>query len=200
MIDKIINKLSRKQLLICFWLFWVASYGVMGGINTFRETFQLSMVIDQYIPVWTPAVLWYLMYYPFIFLTFVFISEGENMRNGLKAFVYIALITNLFFIFFPTLMFKPSFEIVNYFDEMVHVIYSIDTPANAFPSQHVAYTVLCSILYSRHFKGAWPVFLVLAIAISISTVLTKQHYVWDVFAGALIAVGCYYLAFRKKQV
>jgi len=200
MIDKFIDKLSRKQILVFFWIFWMLSYGVMGGVNAFRDTYELSMMVDQFVPLWTPAVVGYLIFYPFIFLTFVFIKKGDLMKRGLKAFIYVALITNLFFIFFPTSMAKPSFEVVSTFDWIVDFLYSADTPANAFPSQHVAYTALCSILYSKHFKGKWLGFLLLFLVITISTMLIKQHYVWDAIAGFLIGLGAYYLAFDKKRV
>jgi membrane-associated phospholipid phosphatase len=72
-----------------------------------------------------------------------------------------------------------------------------DTPVNAisaFPSMHVASSVLMAI-FLRRLSWLLGIFAsVFAVAIMIGSVLLAWHYAVDGYAGALIAVACWYFA------
>ena len=66
------------------------------------------------------------------------------------------------------------------------LLYLADTPANCFPSLHVALAVIAgTALWRRGWRGlalAWP------ILISVSTLTTKQHVALDIAGGCALAV------------
>lgn len=69
-----------------------------------------------------------------------------------------------------------------------------DSPSNCLPSLHVALAwglALNWYTFLAHFRWA-PV--AWALAVSVCTLTTKQHYVVDVPAGALVGFGSFYLA------
>ena len=79
------------------------------------------------------------------------------------------------------------------------MIYSADGGTiayNLFPSYHCLISAYCylGVRKQRGISKGFKIYsLVMAILISFSTVLTKQHYIVDVFGGILIAVLCYIL-------
>ena len=74
--------------------------------------------------------------------------------------------------------------------------WSFDEPRCTFPSLHVAFGWLM-YLGLRDQAPRWrPLLLFLAVSISISTVLVKQHFVADVAAGMALAWGAWALAGR----
>lgn len=65
------------------------------------------------------------------------------------------------------------------------VLYLTDTPRNCFPSLHVALAIIASAaLWRRKYRVLaviWPTLVI------ISTLTTKQHVVWDVAGGFVLA-------------
>lgn len=77
----------------------------------------------------------------------------------------------------------------------------LDRPYNAWPSLHVTQTFLAAIAISRWWKirglhlriaSMW----VLWTALSISTLTTKQHFLWDAISGLGLGVLTWWFGFR----
>jgi len=199
MITKKFEKFGRKEVFALFLIFWIIPYSVVGYFTESMEVNSLPMWVDNYIPLWTPAILGYALYFPLCLLTFLIIRDENILRKGIKVFIFTALVTDLLFLIYPAYMPKPGLEVANVFDGLVAWVWRVDTNANAFPSQHVAFAVVCALVLSRAFKGKALYFVALATVISVSTMLVKQHYIWDVIGGGLIAIIAYYFVFREKK-
>ena len=68
----------------------------------------------------------------------------------------------------------------------------ISKPFNAFPSMHTSYCLFSALAVwgcVSHTTGL--VLIVWSVMVALSTLLTKQHYVVDVLAGAILATGLY---------
>ncbi|MBF0103860.1 MAG: phosphatase PAP2 family protein [Deltaproteobacteria bacterium] len=104
-------------------------------------------------------------------------------------FTLALFIHTLFFIIMPVeYSLRP---VVNIPSEILHqlmlFVYSVDAPINTFPSLHVSVAFI-SYYIIRRYRPQWSRgVLMLAIAIALSTVLVKQHYILDVVSGFLIA-------------
>ncbi|MFA5359134.1 MAG: phosphatase PAP2 family protein [Patescibacteria group bacterium] len=72
-----------------------------------------------------------------------------------------------------------------------------DQPNNCLPSLHVSLALFASaVLYRREkILGAW--FLVWGIAICVSTLTVKQHYLLDSILGAIVAATIYIAAYHQ---
>jgi membrane-associated phospholipid phosphatase len=77
------------------------------------------------------------------------------------------------------------------------LVWFFDTAKDCFPSQHVAVAFLTAFHVQRLSRSWGPPFFLLAIAIAISTLTTKQHYLWDVIAGTLMAGAAYRLSVKQ---
>ncbi len=67
---------------------------------------------------------------------------------------------------------------------------SADTPSNCFPSQHVALAWALALCWCDWTKHRWfkPLILAWAVLVTLGTLTTKQHYLWDLPPGMLVGV------------
>ena len=72
----------------------------------------------------------------------------------------------------------------------LRLVREVDTPASCFPSLHVALAFACSFAIRQPRPRLWRVFFAWSVAIAVSTLTTKQHYVVDVIGGVLLSVVC----------
>jgi membrane-associated phospholipid phosphatase len=63
----------------------------------------------------------------------------------------------------------------------------IDPPGNVFPSLHVAHTSMLAFLLLRDRPRLGRLALVMATALALSTLTTKQHFIADVLSGYTLA-------------
>lgn len=200
---KLRKKFGRAQALSIVVPAWVLTYPIIGFLSEFREVNYLSLWVDNYVPLWTPAILVYVLYYPLCLVPFLVIKDEEILRKGVRAFVYGIMMTALVFIVYPVAMIRPveSLEVDGVLDKIVWLLWKFDTPANAFPSQHVALIFICVFILAagvkeRSRRWVW-MYAMISVLISVSTMVVKQHYVWDVLSGVVVAGIAYYLAFVR---
>ena len=88
----------------------------------------------------------------------------------------------------------------NVFTRLVGLMYRMDTNTNVFPSMHVigsvaAAVAVCKSSGLRRLRLPW---IIIAAAVSISTVFIKQHSVLDIFGGLLFCLPIYWLLYRRN--
>jgi membrane-associated phospholipid phosphatase len=155
------------------------------------------------------------MYYPLL-LTPLFLCRDVRALSRLTlAQAAINTVAYFFFVLFPTPIDRPvAAPVDGVFHFVLDVLFRVDHPYNTFPSLHVAQT--CTLaLFFLHYSGAPPapprylrslagrLYLrslifdsgariaffhgACSILVAASAVLIKQHYLADVFSGALLA-------------
>lgn len=99
----------------------------------------------------------------------------------------------------------------NAFSRMVAAIWKTDTPTNVFPSIHVfnSVTITAGILKGRYWflkkKPVRIITVIWCVLICMSTVLIKQHSLFDVITALILAAVCHYvidvrgLVFRMRK-
>jgi hypothetical protein len=120
-----------------------------------------------------------------------------EMRMYLIQVTLLSFVGFAIFLFWPTAI--PAADIAKDIDWSAHpsvaFLKSVDASGNACPSLHVAFAVLTAVWLYRllRFVGAspWLQLLNLAWCIGIvySTLATKQHVAWDVYAGAPLGLA-----------
>lgn len=72
---------------------------------------------------------------------------------------------------------------------IIEALMSFDMPYNMLPSLHIVFIVVLADTFGRYSAGVWRLVLLTCLFLSaISTLLIKQHYVVDIFAGILLGV------------
>ena len=175
-------------------------------IGTIDRAWECKLpFIDDLIPLVPVFVVIYVFSY--IFWIFgpvaVSLTKKEHFKNYIIGLSLAYFIGFLFFVFLPTYMDRVKEGLMDLserpgiFNQLLATVYSADgsnLAFNLFPSYHCLISFYCYLGVRKQpeiSKGFRIYSLVMAILISCSTVLTKQHYILDVAGGIAIAVICY---------
>jgi membrane-associated phospholipid phosphatase len=172
---------------------WLALYlGVNAG-TAGRSVGQPLLPGESAIPLVPAAYPFYASVYLEIILPVLLCRTRGAFVRTQTAIAAASLIAFAIFLAAPMAYPRPVIAAPHGLQLLLHLEWAIDGPRCTFPSLHVATAVLL-YLGLRHEapRWRWPL-LGLAVAIAISTVLVKQHFVVDVLGGVLLAVGCWWL-------
>ena len=150
--------------------------------------------VDRYVPFIPLFVGPYLLLFPFLLFTLISLWPTEN-RDAFLLSCTIAAWTGGFTWFLLPLGIRRT-EIVpaGIASRIVAWIYHIDANTTTFPSAHVYFALIAAFFLTDSFPVFSPLWWILGLLISISTVFVKQHYVVDFVAGSIWAAGSIGLA------
>ena len=153
--------------------------------NALVKPRELRLALDERIP-YMPGWVWIysFLYYPVILYMNAVFRSAEEFTQVAASFLLLLALQAAFFLLFPVRT-PEHWRAINQrrsrSERFLAFVQRFDQAGNSFPSMHTSVAVLTSMhLYSH--VGA-PVFVFPAL-IGISCLLTKQHYLVDVPAGA----------------
>lgn len=157
-----------------------------------REPFFLPLsALDRMVPV-VPWTVWvYHSQFAFLFTCFLLMKSPGTVRRTLKAMSIASCVAFTIFMIYPTTYPRPA-ELIGGISGIhgagFRLLYGMDSPANCFPSLHVALAAIAAlgVAEDRPTMGRGAV--LWASFIMASTLTTKQHYAIDIPAGLVIAV------------
>lgn len=170
--------------------------------------YMIHSPLDDIIPFceWfvIPYLLWFL-YMPAVFLFLFYHSKNEFYRMCAYEFTGMTICLIIYSIFPNGLDLRlTDIERSNILVELVHFLYSSDTPTNVCPSIHVFGTLSAHIclVNSPHMKElktrqrikqlSW----ILTVLICLSTVFLKQHSIIDLVCGVTLSTILYFVVFK----
>lgn len=174
--------------------------------RTVTKDFQvIHTFIDDYIPFCEVFVVPYFLWFAYVAVTvlFFFFKDKQDyyrtcafLFTGMTIFLVISTL-------FPNghdlrLSNMPR---DNVFTHMVTALWNTDTPTNLWPSIHVynslgAHFAIAKSAQFENKKGIRIGSLVLCISIILSTMFIKQHSVFDVITGIILALVMYLLVYH----
>jgi len=197
------EKYGHAIPVLAYGLLYLSCFGILENRGNISYT-VIHMNIDDYIPFCevfiVPYLLWFL-YVPAVLIYLFFKDRQGYWKNalslciGMTVFIVIsALIPNI-----HHLRLK-QFPRENVFTDLIRILWKTDTPTNLFPSIHVFNSLaahfavlnqekLCRSRVIRY--GS----LVMCVSIVLSTVLLKQHSMFDVLTAFILAAGVYALVY-----
>lgn len=164
---------------------------------------NLETAIDQSIPFIPWTVLIYFGCYIFWIVNYILcVRQGrERTYRFLSADFLAKLICLFFFLVFPTTNTRPEITENSIWGLLMKFLYWIDSPDNLFPSIHCLTSWMCyiGIRGRKEVPVCYRLFsCLMAIAVFISTLTTKQHVIIDVAGGVLLAELCYRISACTK--
>ena len=155
---------------------------------------QLRLPIDDQIPYWPRwAWIYSCLYYPVILYINAVMQSSQQFAHVAMSYVVLLGMQMLFFLFFPVVT-PPEWRAFNTrstrSERFLGVIQRFDAPSNSFPSMHVSVAMLTA-LHLQSSVGAWV--FAFPVLIGISCLFTKQHYLTDLPAGAVLGWVAYYV-------
>lgn len=165
----------------------------------------IHVALDDHIPFCEVFVIPYLLWFVYVAATIVFLFFKDKddyykscafLFTGMTVFLLISTIAPNGHHLRPFVMPRN-----NIFTQLVSHLYSIDTPTNLWPSIHVYNSLGChfAIMKSKNLeqhKGIRFGSLILCSSIIMSTVLIKQHSMFDVMTAFIMAAIMYLLVYR----
>jgi hypothetical protein len=181
----------RRAFAIAAWrlplLFAVVFYGT-DHLSAWRAVrWHLHAGWELAIPFWPPAYAVYLSVFALPFLPLFLLPDAPSVRRWERAMAASVVLAGLVFIALPA---EPGYATpppAGAWQPLAALVRLIAGQHNLLPSLHVALS-LVTLLALWPWVGAWPrallaAWLVLLVA---SVLLTHQHHVADVLAGALL--------------
>ena len=208
MVNVLKTKLSQYKhgLLLLYFFLYFPWFGYLEKTVT-THFHVIHVALDDYIPFCEYFIIPYLAWFGYVAfgVCYFFLKNKEE---------YYRLCTTLFtgmtiFLIVSTLYPNGHYLRPAYFDhnniciQLVKWLYSTDTPTNLFPSIHV-YNSICvnaAIWHSEDFKKHKAVrygSAVLMVLIILSTMFLKQHSVFDVVTGTVLAVFLYSVVYNPN--
>jgi membrane-associated phospholipid phosphatase len=178
------------------YLIWLALYLGTNAVTAGRSSFQPMLPGEDRIPLMTAAYPFYAIVYLEIILPLFLVRTRRAYLRAQIACSVASLIAFAVYLLAPMPYPRPVLPAAGVWGHLLAFEWSIDQPRCTFPSLHVAFGWLMYLALRNEAPRWRPALLFLAVAISISTVLVKQHFIADVAGGAALAWLAWSLAGR----
>lgn len=199
---------NKHGLLLLYFLIYLPWFGHLEKTVT-THFHVIHVALDDYIPFCEYFIIPYFLWFGYVAwgLGYFFLKNKNDyfklctvLFTGMTIFLVVSTIYPNGHYLRPT-----EFERSNIFVHMVKWLYATDTATNLFPSIHVynSIAVNMAVWHSYNFKKNKAVRFgsaALMISIILSTMFLKQHSVFDVATGIILAVFMYTLVYSNNPV
>lgn len=166
----------------------------------FLLTYTISNQFPLITPIYLPMTQWDLavpflpwtgwiyasVYFVPVVLPF-FIRDRYHLNLTLMTFFLLATVEAAIFFSFPTIYPREMYPLGDGWHGFpLNFLRKLDQPTNCFPSQHVSFAFLTAFIVERVNFKAGILVVIWALLICLSTLTTKQHYIWDLIFGYAI--------------
>ena len=148
---------------------------------------ELKLPIDDWIP-YRPNWVWIysFLYYPVILCINWTLETPGEFTHVAASYLLLLLFQMAFFILFPVVTpedWRANNERRNYSERFLALVQRFDATSNSFPSMHMSVAILTALHLYPTF-GVWT--FSFPVLIGLSCLFTKQHYLIDLPAGAVL--------------
>lgn len=193
----------RHGWILSYLLIYLVWFAYLEKTVT-RRFHVVHMAVDDHIPFIEIFIIPYLLWFGYVAAAVVYFFF-KDVQDYYKLCIFLFVGMTVFLVVSTVYphghYLRPRvFERDNIFVTLVKGLYMVDTPTNLFPSIHVynSIGVHLSIMHSEKLKEKkWirRVSFVLMISIIASTMFLKQHSVFDVITGCIMAIVMYTLVY-----
>jgi hypothetical protein len=171
------------------WIFWGTLYFGAARITDPPNARTFDDAILAHLPVVPAFTAVYLGVHIFSIVPYCALDEARTLRRYLLGNLLLVLLSAIAWVTLPVRLDRPPLppEPDSFGMWLLHVVYRADPTTNCFPSAHCGVAVYAAIGLRAASRPLFVWGIATAIAICVSTVMTRQHYVADVLAGAVLA-------------
>jgi membrane-associated phospholipid phosphatase len=192
--DRPIPRAAYLALLAGQYAVWLTLYLGVNAATAGRNAAQPMLPFEPRIPLVAAAYPIYASVYLEIVLPLFLARTRRAFLRTQLAITVASLLAFAVFLAAPMPYPRPVLTTQADFHGLLALEWAVDGPRCTFPSLHVAIAfVLWLGLRDEAPRWRLPL-LLLAIAVAISTVLVKQHFIADVAAGAVLAAVAWRLS------
>lgn len=193
-----VKRLKYGVIFLGQFLLWGLLYYSINDGTAGRSVAQPLLPFETRIPLVSAAYPIYALVYVQVFLPLVLSPTRLHYVTTHVAIALASLVGFTVFLLAPMSYPRPVLSGDGIFDAMLALEFATDGTRCTLPSLHVA---VATILYRAHRERPFwgRVLLVSALAIGVSTVLVKQHFIVDGISGAILGAACWPLAARLTR-
>ncbi len=187
---------NRGRALALAYLGFSILYLSSGHLHWRRPAVLEPWSVDRSVPFLGWTIWIYLSQFLFLFLSIWLFRDNTKRSHTFYGMLLATVIACAIFLAWPTTVIRPDVELAACTGFLWRALYLTDTPANCFPSLHVAFAGLATtamVPEGRFWCCLAPLW---AGLIMLSTLTTKQHYSIDILGGLALTVLCYGLVRR----
>ncbi|MDR0806028.1 MAG: phosphatase PAP2 family protein [Enterobacteriaceae bacterium] len=160
--------------------------------HTITKVREFHSPIDEKIP-FCPAWSWIysFLYYPAILYINWIVEDSRQFIMIVFSYIVLLVMQMIFFMLFPVST-PAHWRSMNtgksWSEKFLQYVQSFDDSSNCFPSMHVSVATLTALLA---YSTLGPLVFLFPILIALSCMFTKQHYIIDLPAGAVLGWVAY---------
>jgi membrane-associated phospholipid phosphatase len=172
-----------------------AGCGVLGG-----KTWIVPVSPVDDLIAFNPAGIWlYLAFYIYIPLVFFTVSD-VRIKTLSFSFIVASVVSGLIFIFFPSTISYPVFDVHGASGSLLKFVSSHDTDRNCFPSLHGSLIALCTLAGCERGKVLRnAVLIVLTLIMYYAIIQVRRHVFIDLAAGIFLAIGVWLVITKIRR-
>ncbi len=178
---------ERLVLFAAVCALWALVYFGIGQWAIVRATVVFDWDPARAVPLASVFVIPYLSAYVMPLFVIFSIRSYSTYRIYAATVAGAIIVSAAFFALMPLTIDRPEILGASIFDRLLAHLYATDRPTNLFPSLHVSLAFLFAFGASLDHPRRKLWMLAWAWLIAVSTIFTRQHYVVDALAGALLA-------------
>lgn len=183
-----ISGIERYTYIVMLYIQFGIFYLIANRFIGIENAHDISMRIDGLIPFVPSFIYPYMFIYIFSFLPALVVTDRKLFFRAYAGFTALTVVSAAIFVFFPVKVVR-SYEIPS---GITGLLFSelnwMDNPVCGFPSLHVGWTLLATLVIYRENRFIGTICSVICAITIASTMLTKQHVVADALGGILMAV------------
>ncbi len=192
-VPSITRRIQGRALLLGYLAF-CALYLGSHALRVQAPTTLQASAFDARVPFLDWSIWIYLSQFLLLPIAIIGARDANDRSRVFYAALLATLIAATVFLLWPTQLQRPQVPTAGVTGLVWALLFATDTDGNCFPSLHVALATLAGVaLWRRGWRAlalAWPVL------IAIATLTTRQHILWDVFGGLLLAMLAWLLTPR----
>jgi membrane-associated phospholipid phosphatase len=181
----------RLKLTLMISLFFFLGYKTTQFLSAHTfDPISLELPGEALIPFVPASLFIYISVYLIFPIAFLLLNKLEDFEKLALVFLITSLVHYAFFLLMPVhFTLRPDLENgQGVLASLIRLFYTFDQTTNCFPSMHVSFAFLSYYGMKKFRPEHAPIFLFMALAISLSTLLMKQHYLLDVVSAYLLVV------------
>ncbi|MBU1220366.1 phosphatase PAP2 family protein [Myxococcota bacterium] len=180
---------------------WSSGYFLTGFFQEGRTMYTLFSPIDSCFGFFTSTVFIYLTVYMIFLIPFAASDNASDALMILISFGIMLSFNYILMLLWPVEMIRPSPSGTHLSAEVVRLLQKHDVAHNCFPSSHCSVSLLAGLMSFKKERLFISIFTMgSAIAISLSTLTTKQHFAIDVISGWILALTAWAFIYKSKRL
>lgn len=167
-------------------------------LNHGPAVLNLQSALDRALPLVPIFVIPYISLQPYIYASLILFLffRTRVYQSAALSFLLAWAVSYVFYALLQTEVQRPLLAGSDFFTRLVQGVYAGDRPYNDFPSLHTSLSAILAIHWFRFERRLGAVAWLWTGLIIASTVLIKQHYVADLAAGLVLALGVSYIFWK----